>query len=841
MSPPVLSRVPSGQGFSSVASYKRAYIARSAGATGYQVSRSLRFNSADSAYLSRTPGSAGNRRTWTFSCWIKRAKLGEYQAIFSAAPTAGTDDNRLTVRFDNDDKLRVFHDIGGAATTYRLTAQVFRDISAWYHFVFVFNTTLATANDRVKVYVNGEQITTFSSSANPTLDFDTAVNNAAAHRLGSDAGATARYFDGYLADIYLLDGTATDPSTFAETDAVTGQWVPKTPTGISYGTNGFRLPFSDNSGTTSTTLGKDSAGSNNWTPNNFSVASGSGNDSLVDTPSSYGTDDSLGGSVRGNYCTWNPLAKNSALNLANGNLDDSTGTPGIDGIGLGTIGASVGKFYWELTVNSTSGGNNPIIGVVPTSAGLIEVGSNNANSVGYLQSGSKRINGSTTSYGNSFTTGDVVGVALDLDNGAIYFSKNGTWQNSGVPTSGSSKTGAAHTWTGGSVEMTPAVREYNSSCSANWGQRSWAYQAPAGFKALVDTNLTAPVIAKPNTVFDVITWSGSGGARSFTGLGFSPDLVWGKQRNGANSHQIYDIVRGAGNNKDLASDLTAAEGSATTSASVYGYLSSFDSTGFSVANGTDSGFPAGYWNHSGRTYVAWAWDAGSAANPTTNNAGSISSQVRANATSGFSVATFTGATTGTIGHGLGVAPSMIIMKARTSNPGANDWFVYHKDVGNTKALLLNSTAAPNTYTYWNNTSPTSTVFSIGSGLGTPDWVAYVFSPVAGYSSFGSYTGNGSSDGPFVFCGFRPRWLLVKSVNYADTWVLIDAARETYNVMNTQLRPNSSNAESVAVNDAFDFLSNGFKVRGGGAVVNTSSAPFIYAAFAESPFQYARAR
>jgi hypothetical protein len=378
----------------------------------------------------------------------------------------------------------------------------------------------------------------------------------------------------------------------------------------------------------------------------------------------------------------------------------------------------------------------------------------------------------------------------------------------------------------------------------NFGQRAFAYTAPSGFKALCTANLPAPSVTKPSTVFDVLTWSGSGGARSFTGLGFSPDLVWGKQRNGSNAHQIYDIVRGAGNNKDLASDYTAAEGSGTTGASAYGYLSSFDSTGFSVANGTDGTFGAGYWNLSGRTYVAWTWDAGSST--VTNTQGSISSQVRANASAGFSICTYSitsaSSTISTFGHGLGVAPSFVIFKVRNV---ADEWTVYHGSIPSPTSnwVTLNTTNAAGGGTSTFSTS--STTFGIRetrlvAGGTSGNILAYCFAPVSGYSSFGSYTGNGSSDGPFVFCGFRPRWILQKETSASgNNWRIFDTARDTYNAASLRLFPNLSNAESTLAQ--MDILSNGFKIRDTDGSVNANGNTYIYAAFAESPFNYSRAR
>jgi hypothetical protein len=485
----------------------------------------------------------------------------------------------------------------------------------------------------------------------------------------------------------------------------------------------------------------------------------------------------------------------------------------LNGRVVGSIAVSSGKWYWEMLATNVatdlmvgiSAASETTATTIPTSA---------TTYLYYNYNGNKYNNGSNSAYGATYTTNDVIGVALDLDAGTIVFYKNGTSQG----TAFSSLSGT----------FVPAFADGGTGTSgftANFGQRAFAYTAPSGFKALVDTNLPTPVVAKPNTVMDVKLYTGNGSTQTISGLGFEPDLVWTKGRSNADNNSLYDVIRGTG--KELISESTSAEGT-------YGNtLTSFDSTGFSLGS-------ASWMNGSGKTYVGWTWDAGTST--VTNTAGSITSQVRANATAGFSVSTFTGATTGTIGHGLGVAPSMIIMKARTSNPGANDWFVYHKTLGNTKYLMLNSTAAEGTYTVWNNTSPTSTVFSIGSGIGTPDWVAYAFAPVDGYSSFGSYTGNGSADGPFVYTGHKPRWLMIKCSSIGDAyqhWHIFDTARSGYNVTSAVLQANTSTSEgSFAV---IDLLSNGFKIKYTDSFFNQSGSTWIFASFAENPFQYARAR
>jgi hypothetical protein len=328
---------------------------------------------------------------------------------------------------------------------------------------------------------------------------------------------------------------------------------------------------------------------------------------------------------------------------------------------------------------------------------------------------------------------------------------------------------------------------------------------------------------------DVALYTGNNTARSITGLGFSPDFVWIKGRSGATDHALYDIVRGV--EKDLVSNSTAAETTQTTG------LTAFNSDGFSI--GTLAKL-----NTNAATYAAWAWDAGSST--VTNTSGTISSQVRANASAGFSVVTYTGTgANATVGHGLGVAPGMVIVKRRNST---GNWQVRHTSIAAASSIQLNLTnAAASATTVWNSTAPSSTVFSIGTDAtvnasgGT--YVAYCFAPVAGYSSFGSYIGNGSaSDGPFVYTGFRPRFVLLKASSYSTAstdWFLWDTARDTYNIASKYLTANRSSSEGVV--SYFDILSNGFKFRYTDANNNTNGQTYIWAAFAEHPFQYARAR
>jgi len=777
------------------------------GGAGYQISRSLRFNSADSAYLSRTPASAGNRKTWTWAGWVKRSELGRAQALFGIANGGGSSQ---PFGFDSSDRLWFVQ--GGSE--WRVSASVYRDTSAWYHLLIALDTTQSAGNDRIKIYVNGGQVTAFSTFFNPSQNADFPWNSTALHTIGSDHDgiATRFHFSGYLADIHFIDGQALTPTSFGEFSATTGVWMPKAYTGT-YGTNGFCLTFADNSAATATTLGKDAAGSNNWTPNNLSVTAGAGNDSLVDVPTNGSeTDTGAGGQVRGNYCTLNPLDKGANITLSNGNLDYSTGNTNMC---RATIRIpSSGKWYWEAQV--TSSPNQENFGIATASARTNTYLGGDANGWSFGTSGNKYNNNSASSYGSSCTTTDVIGVAFDADAGTLVFYKN----NTSLGTAYSGLTSGPYF---------PAVGSNESSGVLNFGQRPFAYTAPSGFKALCTANLPAPTITQPSTVMDVKLWTGNGSTQTISGLGFSPDFVWLKGRSVPYPHGLHDTVRGV--NRFLISSTTDAE----IVNEQDGFISAFTSDGFTISPGSRS---SATFNQNSATYAGWCWDAGSST--VTNTAGSISSQVRANASAGFSVVTYTGnGSTGTIGHGLGIAPSMIIQKPRSSS---GSWAVYHASLGAGNAVWLNLTDASGSYpTVWNSTAPTSSVYSVGSYMGTLTYVAYCFAPVAGYSAFGSYTGNGSTDGPFVYTGFRPRWLLVKRSSLAGSdWNVIDAARDTYNPVIQDLAPNNSSAEDVYL-DNRDFLSNGFKIRSNQGIVNTSGETYIYAAFAESPFQFSRAR
>ena len=1028
--------------------------------SGYNLTRSLRFRSSASAYLSRTPSTSGTGggKTWTFSAWIKRGSLAVASGIFDAYNTSGPSTDSLAFR--SDDTLTIyFANAGGGNLT---TTQVFRDPSAWYHVVVALDTTQATASNRVKIYLNGTQITAFSTANYPSQNAVFNWGNTQANNIGRKASA-GDYYDGYLTEINFIDGQALTPSSFGSINTTTGVWRPARYVGT-YGTNGFYLPFTDNSVPTTTSnvgIGKDFSGNGNyWTSNNINVyggtvqsftssttwtaptgvtsvnylvvAGGGGGGSAatgvsmgggggaggllqgqltvvpgttytvtvgaggsagtnggnsvfgsitatgggagaggissfvyaqnggsgggggpytglqkgsgiagqgfdggsagnIDAAGGGGGSSGVGGSISSgtvggaggpgtvvgitgsnvtyaggggggaylgytggaggsggggagganadganatgygsggggagqygnthvggsgsggivilaygssptydsmtdvptltsataaNFATGNPLSVGANTSLTNGNLSGTL--TGSGGWSATICGLTSGKWYYEATVTANSG-NSMWVGF------LSDVYTKNDNAWSFstqtaLYANDAR-NGNNSSYGATWTTNDVIGVALDLStsSGSVTFYKNGVSQ--GVMFS--SLTSSA-VWrpliSGGGTGTTIAM---------NFGQRPFAYTPPTGYVALNTYNLPTSTIVKGNTVMDATTYTGNGSTQTITNsAGFKPDFVWQKSRSNAISHILNDSVRGV--SRTIYSNLTNAE------ANYPGYnVTAFNSNGFTVGDDSAGNYGS---NGNGQTYVGWQWQAGQGTTSTNTN-GSITSTVSVNASAGFSIVTYTGTgSAGTIGHGLGVAPQLIIVKPRSATVTTDSWNVYHTSTGNTQFLVLNATdAATSASNRWNNTSPTSSVFSIGTvpSSNAVGYVAYCWTPIAGYSAFGSYTGNGSTDGPFVYTGFRPKFIMIKGSSFVSNWFIEDSARNGYNVNDgVALRPNLSNAEDGTTTYNLDILSNGFKLRSSAGDSNTNGATFVYAAFAENPTKNALAR
>jgi hypothetical protein len=342
-------------------------------------------------------------------------------------------------------------------------------------------------------------------------------------------------------------------------------------------------------------------------------------------------------------------------------------------------------------------------------------------------------------------------------------------------------------------------------------------------------------INKPSDYFNTVTWSGDNTDKTISGVGFQPDWIWWKQRNGTDDHRLIDSVRGEGtaSYKILFSDLTDAEIDGNDNGGSQGNINAITSDGFSGVQGT-SGW--NNWNGSGLNYVGWNWLAGGTGSSNTD--GSITSSVSANTTSGFSIVSYTGTgANATVGHGLGVAPSMVIIKNRTT--AAQNWQCYHSALGGTKAIELNNGGASFTdSTRFNDTNPTSSVFSIGTATdvntSSASIIAYCFAEKTGYSKFGSYTGNGNADGPFIYTGFKPAFFIAKSTS-GTNWKLFDNKRaNTFNPTQTPFNVNEADAEDDNAAYALDFLSNGIKLKNTNGNLNNSGNTMIYMAFAEEP-------
>ena len=722
-----------------------------------------------------------------------------------AAGTSGS--SYANIEFKSDDTIQFISE--NSAVQFQLvTTQVFRDPSAWYNIHIIYDSANATSTDRIQLWINGVRVTAFSTATYPTTTPNNLFNTAIAHQIGVLGYGSVAYFDGYQTELNFIDGQALTPSSFGQTDAVTGVWQPKKYAGT-YGTNGFFLNFSDNTGATATTIGADYSGNgNNWTPNNISVTAGGTYDSMLDVPTQFAD----GGNGRGNYCVMNPL-DGVLPTVTNGNLQASIGA-GTSSIDCSTFAVTSGKWYWEVSPSTIS--NNAMrIGVSDFSLALSGRLPSAAGGWAYVSTGNKVNNGTSVAYGSAYTTSNIIGVALDMDTGTLEFFEDGVSQ--GVAYS----TGLAGKLIGAAITSGTGVGA--QAAAFNFGQRPFAYTPPTGFKALNTLNLPTPTILKGNQYFDANLYTGNGATQSIVNSGaMQPDLVWVKKRSGVDNHELQDAVRGAG--KRLASNTTDAEANIAA-------ISSFNSNGFSVGN-------FGTVNENGFTYVGWQWRANGTP-AVTNTAGSITSTVSAGATQGFSVVTYTGNATNnaTIGHGLGVAPAMVITKNRAAS---TFWYVFHVSLPATNNLYLNTTDAQQADNVIRSTNSTTFTVSSSSAANGTSMVAYCFAPVAGFSAFGSYTGNGSTDGTFVYTGFRPEFVMIKRTDSVGSWWMLDSARDPFNLATKLQRANESLAEETSY-ASMDMLSNGFKLRVSVAESNANGGTYIYMAFAENPFKNALAR
>ena len=567
---------------------------------------------------------------------------------------------------------------------------------------------------------------------------------------------------------------------------------------------------------------------------------------------------------KNNFATWNAIDRGS-LTLSDGNL--SIENSGSYRATRATIGIpTTGKWYYEHR-ESTVRKSNVIgsVGIAMNNHTLDGNAFGTSFSGFYWGSAGLQIAINGTNAGTNWVSspgigdGDILNIAYDADSRNIWFGINGTYytvsgvtlNGNGNPTSGTNPTGTVST-TYSNLGIFPYCNAYNTISQTNFGQNPsfsgtvtagtntdgngkglFKYAPPTGFLSLCEDNLPTPAIADPGKHFKCVLYTGSSNnSQSIGKVGFQPDLVWVKKRGTAGDHKLIDSVRGSG--LVLESNTTDIEGNENNN------FTGFNSDGFDLGANN-----AGAWNESPHGYVAWCWKAGGAA--VSNTDGSITSQVSANQTAGFSIVSYTGTgANATVGHGLNKTPKFIITKQRTT--ASHHWRTYHSSIGATRSVYLDLTNAQSGVDagFMNSTEPTTSVFSIGTDTNinenTQAHIAYCWTEIEGFSKFGSYVGNSSNDGTFVYCGFKPAWVMIKVITTGTTnsWYIHDSSRNSTNPSLEYLTANSSTGGTVATSP-LDMLSNGFKLRNGSYDGYNGNYTYIFMAFAESPFQTANAK
>ena len=771
------------------------------------IDQSLRF---ESGYLGRTPSSASNQKTWTFSCWFKIGNTSANHTLWSAGAT-GTP--RVALYLSSGGQL--ITDVAQIGT-YDQSVARFRDTTNWYHLVWAFDTTQATGSNRSRMYINGTEIT-LTKTRTFSQDTNYAFNGTVLHTTGGLSNSTTTFVSNlYLAEVNFVEGTQLTPTSFGETK--NGVWIPKDYSG-SYGTNGFRMTFGNSSA-----IGEDSAGSNDFgTVNNINDY-----DVVPDSPTN-------------NFPTFNPLYKtgtsiiawiNNSVTLSEGNLraNLNTGNETQSGAFATFTVPTSGKWYWEMLCIAEASGSIAATGVIEALTGT------------YIR------NASNTT-GRTFGAGDIINIAFDADNNKIFFGINGTFPADQTPTDSSDGTAATgsdylpYVWGNHAGSANQFAANFGQDSSFAGEKSSGSDEAsdangigdfydtpPSGYLALCSSNLPDTTISpnkdeQADDYFLAKTYTGNGTTGQTIDFGFDVDFIWSKLRSTTQSHFLANSS--SGDDKYLYSDDPSGEVSYANSVEFVDNGVKFDDAPF---------------NTNTHSYVGWGWHCNSGTT-SSNTDGSITSTVQVNTKAGFSIVIYTGTGNNeTFGHGLDFAPEMILLK-KTSTTG--NWTVGEfNNSPNTKYLKLNTNDDLITSsTIWNNTSPTSTVVSIGtsSGVNTLNvsYIAFCLHSVEGYSKIGSYTGNSLADGTFVYTGFRPAYIMVKKTTGNDDWIIHDNARSPFNVVNGLLEANTPDDEFS--DDSCDFVSNGFKWRLNSGARNTSGQTYIYMAFAEQPFKFSNAR
>ena len=828
-----------------------------AGASGAQstefyndvTSRSLRLEKDDSSYLNFTNGTATDISKWTVNFWWKQGAhtlsySSDYVTLWGVEGPGTTSFSFI----EGDLHFYLNYNSGGSQIVLRSNRK-FRDPSAWYNFHVKFDRAQGTAANRLKIFVNGVDLDDeggYSTDQRSTIASDSSSGwnvSGTSAAIGRRSGDTAsRYSQGYMAYFHNIDGQYLDATDFIQIKD--GVCVPKLYSG-SYGNNGWKLEFlQTGTGTaSSSTIGADTSGNDNhWTSNNLAST-----DIMLDHPEN-------------NFCTLNPVAYTTIGTLTQGNLTLATSTNNRAVHGTFSLPPS-GKWYYEVHIDSVQSGGAIYYGwSTDTSLGVDEY----APSKGiFFSSYNEQVlldgSGQSGGYGSTGTdrgsNGDIYSILLDVDNGRFYYAKNGTYFNSADPAAGTGGLDVSATLTAADTRVTPCLSRggsYNETYSVNFGQDSkdvssansdengfgtFEHSVPAGFLALCSANLPDPTIG-PNLSdltdenFNTVLYTGNGSTQSITGVGFQPNWTWIKNRDQNDSNVLTDSVRGV--TKELQSDtatdeITNADG-----------LTSFDSDGFSL--GADVAY-----NTSTESYVSWNWKMGTAFSndASATGVGTIDSTGSVNTTNGQAIISYTGTgSAGTIAHGLNSAPDWIMVKNRDDN--SKNWNVYVPDLGNTYLELNNGTAGFTGSSYFNNTAPTDSVFSVGTAgstnASTDAFIAYVFHSVEGYSRYGVYEGNANADGSYVYLGFRPRWFMFKdAANTNIEWNIFYDEASPFNEMDDYIAAGgNAAAESTNVSTRkLDFVSNGVKFRDANA--QNYNAKYVYMAFAKTPFKFANAR
>jgi len=771
--------------------------ASAAGGGGFSIDYSCRFNLADTTLLTQTLGSAPTDASkGILGGWFKRCDIGILNDLWCAPNEV------FHLAFTTEDKLNCNDD---AASTL-VSTQDFRDPTAWFHIVLSYDSDEGAAADRLKIWYNGVEITSWATDNRSNITSGEAWGmtvDGSEVRIGN-AYNNAGIWGGYMAQNLLVDGLSIQNGDYAITDFGelddNGVWRPVDLTGLTFGNNGWLVDFAD-----SGNLGNDVSGNDN----DFASSGFDADDQMTDTP----TD---------NFCTLSSIDKSSNIPLSDGNLVGTFTSSWYNVKAIFGVPSS-GKWSFQLKGSSAY----LFAGVIFGSDDYSDVDTSGTDALYYYGGAGIIATYRTGSYVqqtglNTPTADENMEILIDKDNDQI-----------GIVIDDVVEMG-----TDSGLEIQDTMTKFfiqglNNILTVDFGQGGYE-PSQSGYKALSTANLPTPTILDGTANFQNTLYTGDGSTRNIDQTGnstFQPDFVWIKNRSQADSHMLIDAARG------VTKELNSNSGSTAQITDANG-LTSFDSDGFGLGSG------AGGYNDNTESFVAWQWLAGGGAG-SSNTAGTINTTTTTvNTTAGISISTYAGdgSSGATIGHGLGAIPKMILVKGIIGTDASQQWMVYHEGVATDPAtdyLVLNSAAAiADLVGAWNDTAPTSTVFSLGDdgtvNASGSDYVAYCFADVEGFSKFGSYVGNGVVDGPVILTGFKPAWVMIRLV-IGGAWCIQDSARSPFNVIDLRLQANLAAAETTSSNNYIDFLSNGFKPRTSAGNTNANGYTHIFMAFAEYPF------